>query len=88
MKLYIKNSKGTIYRVDKSSVKDKLPTPTDIARRVVLCNISKIPFSPFSLLLNKETFAKLRKEFNDAEGVQEYRVYDSSDTRVLEIIES
>ena len=60
MKCYLQNYCGTVFRADKIKwLKELLPKPTDISRRIILCQQNKIQFQPYELRLVETDFEKL-----------------------------
>lgn len=88
LKLFVKNHKGTIYRIDKMGwLKKKLPTATDISRRIILCQQNSIPFKPFELFLEKGDWEKLKSSVGDKQVFSDhYMVVSDESIYICKII--
>lgn len=67
VKLFVKNDKGEVRRIDKMSggILDKLPKLTDYTRRFILAAQARTTFAPYTIQLNDEEFAEFQERIGE-----------------------
>lgn len=90
MKCYLQNHCGTVFRADKIKwLKERLPKPTDISRRLLLCQQNNIKFVPYHLGLSKEDYSSLKLYLGDrgSYGAREYFLFTNDNIVICKIFE-
>lgn len=89
MKCYLQNHCGTVFRADKIKwLKELLPKPTDISRRIILCQQNKIQFQPYELRLVETDFEKLKTHLGDTNhGAVVYHLFTNDNMIICNIFE-